>query len=297
MAYSMTAFARHSGEHIQADTQNATGRFVWEVRSVNSRYLELHFRLPDAFRDLEPLLREQLKQRFQRGKIEVFLKYQAQEQQSQLRVNEALVRDLNNAADQIAAIIGPGNTLDVLRLMQWPGVLDGHDDSDPDNKALEKTALNSFAECLTALSIARQREGQALAELIRQRLDQIDTHVAAVDKHMPEALAAQRQQLHDKLSEFKDTLDPQRIEQEMILAAQKADIAEETDRLRTHTHEVRDILSRDEPIGRRLDFMMQELNREANTLSSKSIRSDITRIAVDLKVLIEQMREQVQNIE
>ncbi len=297
MAYSMTAFARHSGEHIQADTQNATGRFIWEVRSVNSRYLELHFRLPDAFRDLEPLLREQLKQRFQRGKIEVFLKYQAQEQQSQLRVNEALVRDLNNAADQIAAIIGPGNTLDVLRLMQWPGVLDGHDDNEVNSKAMEQTALSSFAECLTALSNARQREGQALAELIRQRLDQIDTHVAAVDKHMPEALAAQRQQLHDKLSEFKDTLDPQRIEQEMILAAQKADIAEETDRLRTHTHEVRDILNRDEPIGRRLDFMMQELNREANTLSSKSIRSDITRIAVDLKVLIEQMREQVQNIE
>ena len=287
MALSMTAFSRST-------TDTDSGRITWEIRSVNSRYLELHFRLPDEFRDMEPALRECIKSRLNRGKVEVFLRFQPSQKQQNLQVNQDLVASLNDAADKVHEVIGPGNALDALKILQWPGVLES---TTTDLKALQKSALGSFNECLESLIIARKREGASLKELIQQRCDEARNLSEQADKIIPEALAAQRTHLLNKLNELIDNPDTERLEQEMVLLAQKADIAEETDRLRTHIDEVLDILQREEPIGRRLDFMMQELNREANTLSSKAMRTELTRIAVDLKVLIEQMREQVQNIE
>lgn len=287
IVFSMTAFARSSSELTD-------GRFTWEIRSVNSRYLEPHFRLPDAFRDLEPKLRERLKQRLNRGKIECALRFQPLAGEAGLRVNAALVEQLNQAAEQIHAIIGPGNAMNVLELMQWPGVLDQHN---ADSKALQSSALAAFDEALEQLLATRAREGEALTQMIEQRLIKMQPLVEQVRSQMPLALQAQKQQLQTRLDELQHQLMPERLEQEMVLLAQKADVAEELDRLDTHIAEVRRILASNEPIGRRLDFMMQELNREANTLSSKSLTSAITQAAVDLKVLIEQMREQVQNIE
>ncbi len=287
MVFSMTAFARAGSECPQ-------GRFTWEIRSVNSRYLELHFRLPDAFRDLEPALRERLKKSLNRGKVECALRFQPLQGENKLSVNHELVHELNRAADEVHAIIGPGNAMNVLEVLAWPGVISS---AETDGKTLQQAALQAFDDCLRSSCDARAREGEELAALIRQRLEKMQQIVAAVSAAMPQALAAQRQQLDDKIVELNITLDSSRLEAEMVLLAQKADVAEELDRLNTHIQEVGRILSQDEPIGRRLDFMMQELNREANTLSSKSLTTSITQAAVDLKVLIEQMREQVQNIE
>jgi len=287
MVFSMTAFARAGSECPQ-------GRFTWEIRSVNSRYLELHFRLPDAFRDLEPALRERLKKSLSRGKVEGALRFQPLQGENKLSVNHELVHELNRAADEVHAIIGPGNAMNVLEVLAWPGVISS---AETDGKALQQAALQAFDDCLRSSCDARAREGEELAALIRQRLEKMQQIVASVAAAMPQALAAQRQQLADKIAELNITLDSSRLETEMVLLAQKADVAEELDRLNTHIQEVGRILSQDEPIGRRLDFMMQELNREANTLSSKSLTTSITQAAVDLKVLIEQMREQVQNIE
>lgn len=287
MVFSMTAFARASSECAQ-------GRFTWEIRSVNSRYLELHFRLPDAFRDLEPALRERLKKSLNRGKVECTLRFQPLQGENKLSVNHELVHELNRAADEVHAIIGPGNAMNVLEVLAWPGVISS---AETDGKALQQAALQAFDDCLRSSCDARAREGEELAALIRQRLEKMQQIVTVVSAAMPQALAAQRQQLEDKIAELNITLDSSRLETEMVLLAQKADVAEELDRLNTHIQEVGRILSQDEPIGRRLDFMMQELNREANTLSSKSLTTSITQAAVDLKVLIEQMREQVQNIE
>ena len=287
VVYSMTAFARNSSECEH-------GRFTWEIRSVNHRYLEPHFRLPEAFRDLEPHLRERLKKQLGRGKIECALRFQPTQGNAQLTVNSELVEQLNHAADQVHAIIGPGNALDALQILQWPGVLASEE---VDGKALQAAALQAFDASLATLKDTRAREGADLAEMITSRLDKMNDIVAIVAEQMPEALAAQRQQLQTKLDELSGNLDNDRLEQEMVMLAQKADVAEELDRLNTHINEVKRILTSREPIGRRLDFMMQELNREANTLSSKSLTALITQHAVDLKVLIEQMREQVQNIE
>jgi len=293
MVFSMTAFARAGSECPQ-------GRFTWEIRSVNSRYLELHFRLPDAFRDLEPALRERLKKSLNRGKVECALRFQPLQGENKLSVNHELVHELNRAADEVHALLtpkksgGPGNAMNVLEVLAWPGVISS---AETDGKALQQAALQAFDDCLRSSCDARAREGEELAALIRQRLEKMQQIVATVAAAMPQALAAQRQQLEDKIAELNVTLDSSRLETEMVLLAQKADVAEELDRLNTHIQEVGRILSQDEPIGRRLDFMMQELNREANTLSSKSLTTSITQAAVDLKVLIEQMREQVQNIE
>jgi len=287
MVRSMTAFARASSE---CDS----GVFTWEIRSVNSRYLEPHFRIPDAFRELEPQLRELMKKHLSRGKVECSLRYQSAEQDTTLSVNHNLVHELNRAADEVHAIIGPGNAMNVLEVLQWPGVLLS---KEVDNKAVKTAALEAFSDALSKLSEVRGGEGNELAQLIRQRLETMTQLVRQVEAEMPQALAAQKQQLQDRFADLQLSVDPARLEAEIVLLAQKADVAEELDRLHTHIKEVGRILEQGDAIGRRLDFMMQELNREANTLSSKSLTTGITQAAVDLKVLIEQMREQVQNIE
>lgn len=290
MVNSMTSFARHT-------ESGPNGQLTWEIRTVNHRYLEPHFRIPDNFRELEPQLREALKKHLGRGKIECNLRLQGERDETAIKLNTERLEELHLALQHVAAIATTANPASQLDLLAWPGVLDT---TPPDNKALLQTALRGFEHCLKQIHTSRSREGNSLAELITQRLSAMSEIVIQVETHLPEALAAQRQQLENRLSELLNQdngANPDRLEQEMVILAQKADVAEELDRLRTHINEVNDILTRNEPIGRRLDFMMQELNREANTLSSKALTTETTRAAVDLKVLIEQMREQVQNIE
>ncbi|MFY0639711.1 MAG: YicC family protein [Bermanella sp.] len=283
----MTAFAR-------TDLQTDIGSFTWEIRSVNSRYLELHFRLPETLRAVEVQVREVLRKNLQRGKVECSLKFIPQVLSQGMNVNETLVSQLNAAADHVHSIIGPGNALDALEILKWPGVL-----MQPalDNQAIEQDAMKAFEATLSQLIEMREREGSALSQFISQRIDGIAEQVAKVKALLPQILQAQREALLNKLADLKQQVDPDRFEQEMVIVLQKADVDEELDRLEAHFEEVARILKQKGAVGRRLDFMMQELNREANTLSSKSISHLTTQIAVELKVLIEQMREQVQNIE
>jgi uncharacterized protein (TIGR00255 family) len=285
--HSMTAFAR-------TDLQTDTGSFTWEIRSVNSRYLELHFRLPETLRGAEAQVREVLRQQLHRGKVECSLKFTPHSQAKSMSVNEELVIQLNGAADHVHSIIGPGHALDALEILKWPGVLV---QPSVDSKVIEQDALAAFQSALDQLIKMREREGAALEQFITQRLVGISEQVAKVKTLLPQILAAQRETLLNKLADLKQQVEPDRFEQEMIIVLNKADVDEELDRLDAHLEEVARILKQKGAVGRRLDFMMQELNREANTLSSKSISHLTTQIAVELKVLIEQMREQVQNIE
>ncbi len=285
--HSMTAFAR-------VDSVSATGTYTWEIRSVNSRYLELHFRLPESLKAVEAPVREILRKGLQRGKVECSLKFTPAQQAQNLSINTELVAQLNDAADQVHAVIGPGNALDALEILKWPGVLV---QPSLDQAQVEADAVHGFNQALEQLIAMREREGLALTEFIQQRLDGISAEVNKVKSMLPDILNAQRQHLLDKLADLKVQVEPDRFEQEMVIVLQKADVDEELDRLDAHLAEVSRILKQKGAVGRRLDFMMQELNREANTLSSKSISHLTTQIAVELKVLIEQMREQVQNIE
>lgn len=287
MILSMTAFAR-------ADHEGLAGVFYWEIRSVNSRYLELHFRLPDSLKSIEGDLRDAIRAKLTRGKVECNLKYIANTGQQELTINEALVSQLNQAADQVHALIGPGNALDALEILKWPGVL-----SQPklDMGQVKTDALQGFDTALIDLVKMREREGSALKAFIEQRMTGIDEEVTKVKAILPEILQAQRESLLKRLQDVQIKVDEERFEQEMVILLQKTDVDEELDRLQAHLEEVSRILKQGGAIGRRLDFMMQELNREANTLSSKSISHLTTQIAVQLKVLIEQMREQIQNVE
>ncbi|WP_261843092.1 YicC/YloC family endoribonuclease [Aliamphritea ceti] len=287
MTRSMTAFARQ-------EVQHSWGSLTWEVRSVNHRYLEPHLRLPESLRDLEGPLREQLRKNLSRGKVECTLRFVAEAQSQTLTVNQDFAGELVAAAQQVADIIANAQQLDPLEVLRWPGVLQ---DTKLDMDAVKKAGLELFKQALAELIENRGREGAELANLIDQRLDAITEIVTDVRTKLPGILTAQRENLQARLDELQAELDPTRLEQEMVILAQKADVDEEMDRLNTHVQEVKRVLKQKGPIGRRLDFLMQELNREANTLSSKSIVSDTTQSAVELKVLIEQMREQIQNIE
>ncbi|WP_370280261.1 YicC/YloC family endoribonuclease [Pontibacterium sp.] len=289
MTRSMTAFARQEAEH-------AWGSLIWEIRSVNHRYLEPHLRLPESLRDLEGSLREQLRKKLSRGKVECTLRFHPEAQAQQLTVNTEFAKELIAAADEVAALSLSGNTqpMNPLDVLRWPGVLQ---DAQIDMDQVKAEALKLFGTALDDLIAGREREGKELNGLIEQRLAAIAEIVVEVRSKLPEILQAQRDNLRSRLEELKEDLDEGRLEQEMVILAQKADVDEEMDRLNTHVQEVRRVLNQKGPIGRRLDFLMQELNREANTLSSKSIVAETTQCAVELKVLIEQMREQIQNIE
>ncbi|WPC74213.1 YicC/YloC family endoribonuclease [Vibrio porteresiae] len=288
MIYSMTAYSR---KEVKGDWGSA----VWEIRSVNQRYLETYFRLPEQFRGLEPVLRERFRQRLARGKVECSLRFEAnQAAQSDLIINEALAEQVIKAANQIMHMTGELSRINPFQVMQWPGVMETPEqDMDVINKAL----LDGFDSAVTEFIETRGREGANMKELIEQRLTAISEEVVKVRARMPEIIDWQRERLVTKFEEAKVEMDPTRIEQEMILLAQKSDVAEELDRLDSHVKEAHNILKKGGACGRRLDFMMQEFNRESNTLASKSISTDITASGVELKVLIEQMREQIQNIE
>ncbi|MCQ4307232.1 YicC family protein [Pseudomonas stutzeri] len=287
MIHSMTAFAR-------AEQAGAHGTLIWEIRSVNHRYLEPHLRLPDTFRDLEGAVREALRKGLSRGKVECTLRFAEDATNRSMQVDSHRASQLIAAAESVAALIKQPAPINPLEVLSWPGVLVG-DSADP--QVLNNAALKLFNATLTELKNGRQREGEELARLINERLDAITEETATLRSQVPQMLAAQRQKILDRCAEMRVELDPQRIEQEMVLLAQKSDVAEELDRLGTHVSEVRRVLKAGGAAGRRLDFLMQELNREANTLGSKAFDTRSTQAAINLKVLIEQMREQVQNIE
>ncbi len=287
MVHSMTAFARN-------EQATAHGTLSWELRSVNHRYLEPHLRLPEAFRDLEGAVREALRQGLSRGKVECTLRFAEESAGKQLQVDSERARQLITAAEQVAALIQQPAPLNPLEVLAWPGVLVA-DSADP--QALNAAAMKLFDQALGELKAGRAREGAELAKLLNERLDSILDEVAALRELVPQMLAGQRQKIETRFAEMQAELDPQRLEQELVLLAQKSDVAEELDRLSTHVSEVRRVLKAGGAAGRRLDFLMQELNREANTLGSKAFDPRSTQAAVNLKVLIEQMREQVQNIE
>lgn len=286
MIYSMTAFARHE---IQAEW----GCAVWEIRSVNQRYLETFFRLPEQFRALENTLRETLRQRLSRGKIECSLRIELNQAKSGLNLNQTFARQVMEALHWIKTELNDGqiNPIDILR---YPGVVE---DAGVDVDEINQELLAGFNALLDDFIAMRAREGEKLAQAISTRLQAIATEVTFVRNKMPEVLQWQRERLLQRFEEVQLQLEPSRLEQEMILLAQRIDVAEELDRLEMHIKETNNIINKGGVVGRRLDFMMQELNRESNTLASKSINTEITNAAVTLKVLIEQMREQVQNIE
>lgn len=287
MIYSMTAFAR-------LEVKKDWGDAVWEIRSVNQRYLENFFRLPEQFRGLENTLREKLRQSLTRGKIECSLRIETKKQtNAELNLNKELANQVIQSLQWIKTQAGEGeiNLADVLR---YPGVVEAQEQ---DLDVISQDLLTAFDDLLTDFIAMRGREGEKLNDIIQQRLDAIAVEADKVRSQMPAVLQWQRERLLQRFEDAQVNLDPQRVEQEMILLAQRVDVAEELDRLQMHVKETTNILKRGGAVGRKLDFMMQELNRESNTLASKSINADITASAVELKVLIEQMREQIQNLE
>ncbi len=287
MTRSMTAFTRQ-------EQQQSWGTLIWELRSVNHRYLEPHFRLPESLRDIEGKLREQLRQLLSRGKVECTLRFIPERSTESMHIDQVRAQEVISALTQVSELIPESQPINPMEVMAWPGVLQ---ESTIDMSEVRAQAVLLFSQALKDLVAGREREGTELAELIQQRLTAIEQITSDVRTLMPKILQGQRDTLRSRLTELSAELDAARLEQEIVLIAQKADVDEETDRLQTHVQEVRRVLKQKGPVGRRLDFLMQELNREANTLSSKSIVATTTRNAVELKVLIEQMREQIQNIE
>ncbi len=287
MPQSMTAYAR-------AQRDYDWGSLVWELRSVNHRYLETGFRLPETLRDSEMTLRELARRHLSRGKVDCSLQLHFSHSREGVGVNLDRARQYIDAARRVAELMTEPAAVSPLDILNHPGVLE---EREVDGEELKAATLDLFASALEQLAAARAREGEKLGEFIRQRLDSIAGEVEKVRARMPDILDAQRRRLHDRIAEICTTVDDERLEQEIVYLAQKADVDEELDRLEAHLTEIRRTLDNNGAIGRRLDFLMQELNREANTLSSKSLATDTTQSAVELKVLIEQMREQVQNIE
>ncbi|GKW24495.1 hypothetical protein PEC311524_20890 [Pectobacterium carotovorum subsp. carotovorum] len=287
MIRSMTAYARR-------EIKGNWGSAAWELRSVNQRYLETYLRLPEQFRSLEPVARERIRARLTRGKIECNLRFELDPSaQSSLILNEKLAKQLVNAANWVKMQSDEGeiNPVDILR---WPGVMSAEEQ---DLDAISAELLKALEGALDDFIAARESEGDALKGLIEQRLAGVSAEVVKVRAQMPNILLWQRERLQSKLEDAQVQLENNRLEQELVLMAQRVDVAEELDRLDAHVKETYKILKKEEAVGRRLDFMMQEFNRESNTLASKSINADVTASAIELKVLIEQMREQIQNIE
>lgn len=283
MIQSMTGFSR-----VELPTQPALSI---ELKSVNSRFLDLHLRLPETLNGLEAQARQRLKERLGRGKVELNLQWAKQSQQVAQINQDALDQALALIASIEAKMANP-RAVSSLELMAWPGVL-----SPTQLQWQPEQVLAGLEQAIDQLLQQRQQEGASLSQHLRSRLQLIRQHSQQVRRLQPEILAAWQHKLRQRVAELSDQVDEQRLSQELAILAQKSDIAEELDRLDTHTEEAERILDQGGACGRKLDFLMQEFNREANTLASKALRDDVTAIAIDLKVLIEQMREQVQNIE
>ncbi|WP_367025491.1 YicC/YloC family endoribonuclease [Methylococcus sp. ANG] len=289
MIRSMTAFGA-----AQGTVDN--WRVSWDLRAVNHRYLDLGLRLPDPLRGLELEVRNKIGESFKRGRVECTLAWKPLAQEAgPTRVNPELVRDLLDALRSIEALEDRNwASFSAVELLRWPGVMQ---ESEPDIASLESGILAVLDRALAEALAFREREGAQIAALLDQRCADIQRAVGAVRERLPAVLVGLRDKLTARLADVAATPDASRLEQELVYLAQKMDVAEELDRLTAHATEMRHILTQREPAGRRLDFLMQEMNREANTLASKSADLETTRAAVDIKVLIEQMREQVQNVE
>jgi uncharacterized protein (TIGR00255 family) len=287
MTLSMTAFARRAAE-------TSVGTLVWELRSVNHRYLDASLRLPDELRAIEGGVRELIAGRVHRGKVDATLKLQPKDATAASTLDVAAARQLLAAGSEVRALAPDLAPLSAHEVLRWPGVL-----RVPalDADSLGNDALSLFQATLDELIAARAREGERLQALLEERLRAIETLLERLTVLLPEIARDYRARLEARLEEIRAQLDPTRLEQELVVYATRADVAEEVDRLSAHAAEVARVLKQRGQVGRRLDFLMQELNREANTLASKSVDLRLTNIAVELKVLIDQMREQVQNIE
>ncbi len=288
MIRSMTAFA-------SAERTTAWGTLSAELRAVNHRYLEFSLRAPDDLRGLEPVIRERVAGKVQRGKVELSLRLKsaASDASRELVLNAELLERLAQVAAQQAGRF-PNLQVNFTELLAWPGVVE---QDAPDPAGLQAETLALIDTTLNEFCAAREREGAKLAAVLREKLDGIEAACAQVRQWLPEIRAGLRTRLETRFAELAPTLEPGRLEQEFVLWLQKLDVDEELDRLATHIAEARRVLGLREAVGRRLDFLMQEFNREANTLGSKSVDARTSQIAVELKVLIEQMREQVQNLE
>lgn len=289
MIYSMTAFAAASS-HTKA------GILSLEVRSVNHRYLEMSLKLPDELRSLEPIIRNAVKSSLSRGKLDISLRLSRDHGagQSALSLNESLASALSDLSSQAARLFPDAAPARLSDWLQWPGLVD---EPALDLDALGEAVAALMQTALDSLKAMRQREGAQLEAMIRERLTDVAALAREVTALLPDLKLLAQQRLEEKIEQLTTRVDPERLEQELALLLQKMDIAEEIDRLGAHVQEVEHTLVLNKPVGRRLDFLMQELHREANTLGSKSVDARTSRISVDLKVLIEQMREQVQNIE
>ena len=284
----MTAFVQH-------ESQSEQSRVVWEIRSVNHRYLEISMRLPEELRSAEMIFRETIKASLNRGRIDAVLRYQSAESSANSpELNLDTINQLMAWSRTVQSTVPVAGELSIADILKWPGVLTPER---IDEDQLSVAAKDALANALSALASQRQREGRQLAVVINAKLEAARDIVIGVQGRVPELEQYARQRLNERVSEFAEQLEPGRFEQELVLLLAKSDITEEIDRLQLHLTEVANILNGSGPVGRRLDFLMQELNREANTLGSKSNHPETTTAAVDLKVLIEQMREQIQNIE
>ena len=283
----MTAFAR-------IEQQETWGQLCWELRSVNHRYLDMSIRLPEEWRRLEVTIRERIQQHLKRGKVDCTLYFQTnKENQEQWQINPNLVTQLWEAIQQINVITSNSNLPNSIDILRWPGVLET---KSVNIEEIGKIVLEDFDRALAELLAHREREGAQLAMLIEQRCDAIVSEIVPIRQELPLVLQAQRDKLQSRLAELVE-LNSERLEQEVAILAQKMDVAEELERMETHLAEIKKVLNQNQAGGRRLDFLVQELHREANTLGAKSIHINTSHHALELKVLIDQMREQTQNIE
>lgn len=287
MIRSMTAFTRQQ-QHTE------WGQLTLEIRSVNHRYLEVGFRLPPALLPLEGALRDRLRKGLSRGKVDVTITLGIEGSTQGFPLDHDRLRQLNAALTTIQDEVDGVRAPDALAILNYPGIIR---DVQPSEDHIAAAALTLFDKGLVDLISAREREGKRIDTMLTTRLDAIDEQVAHVRTLMPTIIERQQTLLKERIEAARAEIDEQRLAGEIALLVQKADVEEELDRLTSHVVEVRDQLKQSKPVGRRLDFLMQELNREANTLSSKSVVAETTKCAVELKVLIEQMREQVQNVE
>ena len=287
MLRSMTAYDRK-------ERQGDWGRLTWELRSINHRFLDVYLRMPEELRQLEPAVRERLAARLSRGKVECSLRFQSAAGGAGFEVDWQYTEQLVSACEALAQRLPAAAPVSPLDLLRMPGVLK---EPEQDLESVSQAALELLDEAIDGLIDSRARGGARLAELIAERARRIGELAVEVRSRRREVNAQIREKLINRLKELELNADPGRVEQELVMVAQRMDVEEELERLQTHVDEVLRVLKRSEPVGRRLDFLMQELNREANTLSSKSADAATTAAAVEMKVLIEQMREQVQNIE
>jgi uncharacterized protein (TIGR00255 family) len=286
MTSSMTAFARH-------EESGDWGRAIWEIRTVNHRYLDMAIRLPEELRMLENTVREKISATIKRSKVDCILRFEAADSSAgAVPVNTALAEKLIRAAESLP--LNNPSALNPMDILRWPGVIDRET---PDVEVLGKSLLETLNNCLPILIESRQREGAKLEIMLLDRCEAASQQVNLIRDKLPEITEKIRERYIKKANDLQVELDKERLEQEMLILAQKMDVAEELDRLETHIDEVKRVLNESVPVGRRLDFLMQELNREANTLGSKAANVDMSNVSVELKVLIEQMREQIQNIE